>query len=100
VASSCDTIEDWARIRPRTTPSDDDTPAVLHDPLTVALTIDRSLVGWQRVRLRPEHVEGELRLIDCGGADAPDVEVAVKVDVRRALDLLMDRLLAIPERSE
>jgi purine nucleosidase len=92
----CDAIERWARIRrtPGVEGMSDDRPlAVLHDPLTVAVLLDPSLVTWERQRLRPASVGGGFRLVDDG--DAPEVEVAVAVDADRAVEVVIGRLLAM-----
>ncbi len=68
--------------------------ALLHDPLTVAVLIDRSLVTTQRVRLRPAIVEGMFSLL--AESDAPEFDVVVAVDPGRFVDFLMKRILALP----
>ena len=68
--------------------------ALLHDPLTVAVLIDRSLVATQRLRLRPAIVDGIFSLVAESGA--PEFDVVVAVDTRRFVEFLMDRLLRLP----
>ena len=74
----------------------------MHDPLAVAVAIDASLVGTERLRLAVE-TEGTVSIgqtvADRRSAakrsfDAPVVEVATAVDGERALRLLAQRVLA------
>jgi purine nucleosidase len=93
VRTLCDLIEAWGRIR-RASGAGAETLAVLHDPLTVAVLLDRSLVGWERLRLAPAIVDGHLHLAE--DPRAPERDVAVAVDVARATGMIVGRLLALP----
>lgn len=73
---------------------------VLHDPLAVAVALDRSLVGLERFHVAVEcegrHTRG-VTVADRrpGPADRrlpPNCAVAMTVDARRALALIMERL--------
>ncbi len=68
--------------------------ALLHDPLTVAVLIDQSLVTTQRLRLRPAIVEEMFSLL--AEPDAPEFDVVVGVDAPRFVDFLMKRILELP----
>ena len=95
VQTLCDAIERWARIRQGSTADSGDgreTLALLHDPLTVAVLLDPSLVTWERLRLRPG-IEGDrFQLVD--DEHSPEIEVAVAVDADRVVEVVMERLLA------
>ena len=71
-----------------------DAVALLHDPLTVAVLIDRSLVTTQRLRLRPAIVDGMFSLL--AESDAPEFDVVVAVDAPRFVEFLMKRILELP----
>jgi purine nucleosidase len=77
---------------------DPDALAVLHDPLTVAVLqdrpLDRSLVTWARMRLRPAIVDGTFRLVRDGAGR--EMDVAVTVEARSAVGTIVARLLALP----
>jgi hypothetical protein len=73
---------------------DPDALAVLHDPLTVAVLLDRSLVTWARMRLRPAIVDGTFRLVRDGAGR--EMDVAVAVEARSAVGTIVARLLALP----
>jgi purine nucleosidase len=91
----CDAIDRWAEIRRAVVPRtiDDDTLALLHDPLTLAVVLDPSLVTLERPRLRPA-IEGTgFRLVE--GDHAGELDVAVAVDAARAVEVVMQRLLAL-----
>lgn len=94
----CDAIEVWAPLHRRFFQSqpgwDATTVALLHDPLTVAILLDPSLVTLERRRLRPSIEDGVFRLV--ADASAVEVEVAVAVDAQRFVELLMARLLRLP----
>lgn len=94
VQALCDAIDVWAPLQraffeglPGFTPA---TVALLHDPLTVAVLIDRSFVKIERLRLRPSLVDGAFRLIE--DSDAPEFEVAVDVDAARFVEFMVQRL--------
>jgi inosine-uridine nucleoside N-ribohydrolase len=59
----------------------------LHDPLAVAVALDPTLVGWETVRLTVGP-DGETRR----AAGTPNCRFARTVDVRRFLDVFLDRL--------
>jgi len=97
VQTLCDAIDIWAPIQrgfldmmPR---FDRDIVAFLHDPLTVALHIDRSLVTTRRMSMRAVIVDGALCLREEAGA--PEIEVAVDVDAPRFVEFVMERLLGL-----
>ena len=71
-----------------------DAVAFLHDPLTVAVGLDRSLVTTERLRFRPAIVDGAFCLTPELGA--PEFDVVVAVDARRCVDFVMNRLLRLP----
>jgi len=98
VQTLCDAIDIWAPIqrgffemRPG---FDRDIVAFLHDPLTVAVQIDPSLVTMQRIALRAAIVDGAFCLREEAGA--PEMDVAVDVDAPRFVDFVIDRLLRLP----
>ncbi len=97
VQTVCDAIDVWAPLQRQffaTAPGfDPDTVAFLHDPLTVATLLDKSLVRMERLALRPAIVEGAFRLIEEAGA--PMVEAAVDVDAPSCVELVMERLLKL-----
>jgi purine nucleosidase len=93
VRTLCDAIERWAQVRRRAHGEDPGRLAVLHDPLTVAVLLDRSLAGWERQRLRPAVADGGFRLVvDERGRE---LDVAVDVDEGKAVDVVIRRLLAL-----
>jgi inosine-uridine nucleoside N-ribohydrolase len=94
VRTLCDAIEVWAPLQraffagmPGFEPA---TVALLHDPLTVGVVIERSFVTFERLRLRPTLVDGAFRFVD--EADAPELEVAVSVDAARFVEFMLQRL--------
>jgi len=94
VQTLCDAIDVWAPLQraffggmPGFQPT---TAALLHDPLTVAVVIDRSLVSFERLRLRPTLVDGAFRFIEEDGA--PEFDVAVSVDAARFVEFMLQRL--------
>jgi purine nucleosidase len=95
VAMLCEAIEHWAAITPRSpgVSVDHDALALLHDPLTVAAVRDRSLLGWDRRRLRPERAADRLELAEDANAD--ELELAVSVDAERAVESVIAPLLAL-----
>jgi purine nucleosidase len=98
VQTLCDAIEVWAPIQRaffESAPTfQRDAVAFLHDPLTLAILIDRSLVAFERLRLRPAIVDGIFGLIE--ERSAPEFEVAVAVDAPRFVEFLVQRLLQLP----
>jgi purine nucleosidase len=98
VQTVCDAIEVWAPIQRaffESAPTlQRDAVAFLHDPLTLAILVDRSLVTFERLRLRPAIVDGIFRLIE--EHSAPEFEVAVTVDAPRCVEFLVQRLLQLP----
>jgi purine nucleosidase len=93
VQTLCDAIEMWAPLQRALSSFQPDAVAFLHDPLTVAVLIDPSLVTFERLRLRPAIIGGALELISDPGA--PEFEVATAVDVPRFTEFLLDRLLRL-----
>jgi purine nucleosidase len=94
VQTLCDAIEVWAPLQraffggmPAFQPT---TVALLHDPLTVATLIDRSMLTFEQLRLRPAIVDGAFRLIEDSGA--AEFEVAVSVDAARFVEFMVQRL--------
>lgn len=69
---------------------DPQTVALLHDPLTVAILIDRSFVTVERLHLRTELVDGAFHLVEA--SSAPEFEVATSVDAARFVAFLLQRL--------
>lgn len=98
VHTLCDAIELWAPMLQAFSGSlttfSPDTVAFLHDPLTVAVLLDPTLVTLERLRLRPAIVDGAFRLLEESGA--PEHTVAVAVDAPRFVEFLIDRLLQLP----
>lgn len=90
----CDAIEVWAPLQRALSSFQPDAVAFLHDPLTVAVLIERSLVTFERLRLRPAIVDGNFQFVHDPGA--PGFEVATAVDARRFIEFLLDRLLRLP----
>lgn len=90
----CDAIEIWAPLQHSFFESSpgfrDDIVSYLHDPLTVALLLDPSLIRCERLHLRAAIVDGVFRLVE--EADAPEFEVAVDVDPPRAARFILGRL--------
>jgi inosine-uridine nucleoside N-ribohydrolase len=94
VETLCDAIEVWAPLQraffagmPAFEPT---TVALLHDPLTVGVVIERSFVTFERLRLRPTLVDGAFRFIE--EAHAPEFEVAVSVDAAGFVEFMVQRL--------
>ena len=94
VQTLCDAIEVWAPLQraffagiPTFEPT---TVALLHDPLTVGVVIDRSFATFERLRLRPTLVDGAFRFIEEAGA--PEFDVAVSVDAARFVEFMVQRL--------
>jgi purine nucleosidase len=90
----CDAIEVWAPLQraffgglPGFHPT---TVALLHDPLTVAVVIDPSLVVFERMQLRPTLVDGAFQFIEETGA--PEFDVAVSVEAPRFVEFMLQRL--------
>jgi len=98
VQTVCAAIEIWAPIHAEffgaSRTFDPATVAFLHDPLTLAVVFDRSLVTFERLRLQPTIVDGSFRLI--AQTDAPEFEVATAVDATGFVEFLMQRLLRLP----
>lgn len=85
-AALADVIDRWLRrIGEDTTP--------MHDPLAIALAIDRSLVTTRRmnVTVSYDHREGTGQTIALSGQGGT-VDICMDVDAGRFLDLLFDRL--------
>jgi purine nucleosidase len=93
VQTLCDAIEVWAPLQHALSSFQPDAVAFLHDPLTVAVLIEPSLVTFERLRLRATIMDGDFQLIPDRGA--PEFEVAATVDARRFVELLLDRLLRL-----
>jgi purine nucleosidase len=91
VQTLCAAIEVWAPMQRALSSFQPDAVAFLHDPLTVAVVIDRSLVTFEPLQLRPAIVDGNFQLIHEAGA--PEFEVATAVDAPRFATFLLDRLL-------
>lgn len=94
VQTLCDAIDVWA---PLQRGFFEDLPtfaratvALLHDPLTVAVLIDRSLAGFERLHLRPAIVDGAFRLL--ADSDGPAFDVATSVDAPRFVEFMVQRL--------
>lgn len=90
VQTLCAAIEVWAPIQRALSSFQPDAVAFLHDPLTMAVLIDRSFLTFERLRLRPAIVDGNFQLIPEPGA--PEFEIAVAVDAPRFLGFLLERL--------
>jgi purine nucleosidase len=90
VRTLCAAIDVWAPIQRALSSFQPDAVAFLHDPLTVTALIDRSLITFERLRLRPEIVDGDFQLTPDPGA--PEFEVAVGVDSLRFVGFLLERL--------
>jgi inosine-uridine nucleoside N-ribohydrolase len=97
VQTLCDAIDIWTPLQrgflelmPASNP---EIVAFLHDPLTVAVLLDRSLVRTERLRLRPIIEDGNFQLRAETGA--PEVDVAVAVDAPRFVEFLVERLLQL-----
>lgn len=86
----CAAIEVWAPIQRALSSFQPDAVAFLHDPLTVAVLIDRSFLTFERLQLRPAIVDGNFQLIP--EPAAPEFEVAVAVDAPRFVGFLLERL--------
>jgi purine nucleosidase len=67
-----------------------DAVALLHDPLTVAVLVDRSDVAFEQLRLRAAVVDGAFCLIE--ERSAPEFEVVTSVDAARFVEFLVRRL--------
>jgi purine nucleosidase len=97
VQTLCAAIEVWAPIHASFFASkrtfDPTTVAFLHDPLTLAVVFDRSLVTLERRRLRPTISDDVFQLV--ADADAAEIEVAVAVDAPRFVEFLVQRLLRL-----
>jgi purine nucleosidase len=97
VQTLCDAMEIWAPVHRQFYSGKRryraDLVAFLHDPLTVAAVFNRSFLTFEWRRLRPAIVDGCFTLR--AERDAPELEVAVKVDPPRFVDFLVDRLLAV-----
>jgi purine nucleosidase len=94
VQTLCDAIDVWAPLQrgffeglPTFAGT---TVALLHDPLTVAVLIDRSFATFERLRLCPALVDGAFRLVaDSAG---PAFDVATSVDAPRFVEFMVQRL--------
>jgi purine nucleosidase len=71
-----------------------DVVAFLHDPLTVAVLVDRSFVKTEHLPLRPEIADGWFRLRR--DESGPTFEVVVDVDAPAFVDCLIERLERLP----
>jgi purine nucleosidase len=93
----CDAIHIWAPLQRsflEAAPAfNRDIVAFLHDPLTVAVLLDASLMSLQRRRLRPAIVDGVFRFLAEGSGF--DFEVAVAVDVPSFIEFLIERLMRL-----
>jgi purine nucleosidase len=98
VHTLCDAIELWAPIQRQFFESfsgwDAATVAFLHDPLTVAVVIDPSLVTFEHRHLRAAIADGMFCLI--ADPTGPEIETAVAVDAPRFVEFLIERLLTLP----
>ena len=68
-----------------------DTKTCLHDPLTVGVAIDRTLVSTQKMHIALKIERGILRTVPYPGKK-PNVEVCIQVDSGRFLNLFMERV--------
>jgi purine nucleosidase len=89
----CDAIEIWTPLQRALSSFQPEAVAFLHDPLTMAVLIEPSLVTFERLRLRPAIVDGNFKLISDPGA--PQLEFATAVDAHRFTEFLLDRLLRL-----
>jgi purine nucleosidase len=89
----CEAIEVWAPLQRALSSFQPEAVAFLHDPLTVAVLIEPSLVTFERLRLRPAIVDGNFQLVP--EPDAPEFEVATTVDAPRFTEFLLERLLRL-----
>lgn len=71
-----------------------DIVAFLHDPLALAVLIERSFITMRRMALRPAIDDGVFRLHPEPGA--PPFEVATDVDAPAFVEFLLQRLLRLP----
>ena len=93
VLTLCDAIEIWATLQHALSYFQPDAVAYLHDPLTLALLLEPSLVTLERLRLRPAIADGLFQLVP--DSEAPEFEVATAVDAPRFVEFLLDRLLRL-----
>lgn len=93
VQTLCNAIDVWAPMQHALADFQPDAVAYLHDPLTVALLLDPTLVTFEALRLRPL-IAGDTFALR-RDPDAPTFKVALDVDAARFLDLLVDRLLRL-----
>ena len=94
VQTLCDAIDVWAPLQRaffEAAPTFNRAAvALLHDPLTVAVLVDRSLVTFEQLQLRPALVDGAFQLVE--DRSAPAFEVAVSVDAPRFVEFMVQRL--------
>lgn len=92
--SLCAAIDIWAGVQRGFSATqagfDPRTVSILHDPLTVAMRIDPSLVSFESLHLRAQIVDGLFKLVE--DRSAPPMQVAVDVDHRRAKAFIVERL--------
>jgi len=93
----CTAIDIWAPLQrsfQESSPSFDATNVShLHDPLTVAVLLEPSLVRRERLALRPAIKDGLFCFVEERGA--PVVDVAVGVEVERTKEFILERLLRL-----
>jgi len=92
----CDAMEIWWPIHRKlfaaTRRYGEDVVCFLHDPLALSTVFAPQFVQLERRRLRPQIVDGELRLVS--DATARELEVAVDVDAPGFVELVVERLVA------
>ncbi len=93
VQTLCKAIDVWAPLQRALADLQPDAVAYLHDPLTVALLLDPTLVTYEYQRRQPLISGGSFELR--AAPDAPNFRVAVDVDAPRFVNLLVDRLLRL-----
>ncbi len=93
VQTLCEAIAVWAPMQRALASFQPDAVAYLHDPLTVALLLDPTLVTYEQLQLQPSITAGAFELRP--DPEAPRFSVAVDVDATRFVRLLVDRLLRL-----
>jgi purine nucleosidase len=98
VQTVCDAIDVWWPVQRQLFAGartyNPDIVAFLHDPLTVAVTIDQSFVRTVQMPLTAEIVDETFRLRR--DDDGPVFEVVVDVDAPAFVDFLLERLERLP----
>jgi purine nucleosidase len=88
----CDAMEVWAPLLRARSSFQPEAVAFLHDPLTVAVLIEPSLITFERLRLRPAIVDGNFQFVH--DPNEREFEVATAV-APRFTEFLLDRLLRL-----